>query len=381
MNRASSRVSTPPGVAGCSHSLPGMTVPPGRLSVERALAEVRQARPVRLWAEGQAPVGILAAETLSPDSLEALATHPATLGLLLSPLRLRHLGVSVQGPALIPYVPPSQAQVDSLILGAGPVDLSALGPVRAACAAGEAAIELVRLAQMLPAAVLVDAAALPDWTLSVEAADVMAFHDAWAASLTIAARCTVPLADSTRAEFVVFGGGDGLRDQVAIIVGQPDLSQPVPVRMHSACLTGDLFASLKCDCGEQLRSAVARMEAAGAGILLYLDQEGRGIGLRNKIRTYKLQESGLDTVDSDAVLGFGPDERRYALAGRMLRALDATRVALMTNNPAKLAALTAEGIEITGDERLHGTENPHNRRYLRAKAERKGHLLNGADGG
>ena len=120
---------------------------------------------------------------------------------------------------------------------------------------------------------------------------------------------------------MVFRGGDGLREQLAIIVGKPDPATPVLTRLHSACLTGDLFASLKCDCGDQLRMAVGEIAAAGSGVLLYLDQEGRGIGLLNKMRAYGLQELGHDTLDADAVLGYGPDEQRYAVAGAMLALL------------------------------------------------------------
>ena len=168
----------------------------------------------------------------------------------------------------------------------------------------------------------------------------------------------------------------GLLEHVALIVGDPAHWPDVPaLRMHSACLTGDLFGSLRCDCGEQLRSAVSTIGEEGGGILLYLAQEGRGIGLANKLRAYGLQDSGLDTVDADRLLGFGADERRYEVAAAMLADLDIPRVRLMTNNPGKIAALERNGIEIAGREAVHGALNPHNDRYLTAKAERAGHWL------
>src|ERR687893_511332 len=160
-----------------------------------------------------------------------------------------------------------------------------------------------------------------------------------ALDLAIVSRAPVPLGGAPASEFVVFRGGEGLRDQVAIIVGKPDLSRPVAVRLHSACLTGDLFGSLKCDCGDQLRDTVRRMAESEGGILLYLDQEGRGNGLANKIRAYKLQSQGFDTYDADEVLGFDLDGRRFDFAAEMLRQLGVGRVRIMTNNPEKIGAL------------------------------------------
>jgi GTP cyclohydrolase II len=147
------------------------------------------------------------------------------------------------------------------------------------------------------------------------------------------------------------------------------------VRIHSACLTGDVFGSRRCDCGDQLRMALARLQEAGGGIILYLAQEGRGLGLANKMRTYKLQDAGLDTVDANTTLGFDDDERDYGVAVRMLQMLGATRVVLLTNNPDKLDSLVQAGIEISGRMPLETPVNVHNRRYLTAKAARAGHQL------
>jgi GTP cyclohydrolase II len=160
---------------------------------------------------------------------------------------------------------------------------------------------------------------------------------------------------------------------VAIIVGKPDFSDAVPVRLHSACLTGDVFGSRRCDCGDQLRLALARLEKLGGGVILYLAQEGRGLGLANKMRTYQLQDNGLDTFDANTTLGFDDDERDYGIAARMLRMLSCTRIALLTNNPAKLDGLTKAGIEIVSRMPLEAPINADNRRYMTAKAARSGH--------
>ena len=149
----------------------------------------------------------------------------------------------------------------------------------------------------------------------------------------------------------------------------------VPVRLHSACLTGDVFGSSRCDCGDQLRLATKRLNEEGGGVILYLEQEGRGLGLANKMRAYALQDQGLDTVDANTTLGFDDDERDYGIAARMLQKLGCTRIYLMTNNPAKLDGLKGLGIEVVGRKPLHAPINAHNRRYMTAKAMRAGHKL------
>jgi GTP cyclohydrolase II len=193
--------------------------------------------------------------------------------------------------------------------------------------------------------------------------------------LEIVSRARVPLLDSAETSFVVFRGGPGQRDQVAIVVGEPDLSSPVLLRLHSACLTGDLFGSIRCDCGDQLRKAIACIAEAGGGVLLYLDQEGRGTGIRNKMRAYALQDRGFDTIDADGILGFGADERRYEFAAAMLLKLGIRRVRLLTNNPGRAEALGRAGFEVAGRRPLVGAVTAENIRYLTAKARRAGHLL------
>ncbi len=163
---------------------------------------------------------------------------------------------------------------------------------------------------------------------------------------------------------------------MAITIGNVETHRAVLVRLHSACLTGDLFGSLRCDCGEQLRDAVKRIAAAGGGVLLYLAQEGRGIGLVNKLRAYELQDAGLDTLEADQHLGFRTDERNYRAAATMLCDLGATRIQLLTNNPEKMQALTEEGIDVMNRLPLAPPSNPHNERYVRTKLERAGHLCN-----
>ncbi len=186
----------------------------------------------------------------------------------------------------------------------------------------------------------------------------------------------VPLEGAEDARFMAFREANGLLEHVAILIGDrngwPD---PVPVRIHSACLTGDLFGSLRCDCGDQLRGSLRVFAAHRGGVLLYLAQEGRGIGFGNKLRAYALQEDGLDTVDADCTLGFGADERRYDAAVQMLKHIGVDRVELLTNNPEKVRAVREGGIQVINRRPLYGTLNPHNLRYVKAKVQRAGHWL------
>ena len=344
-----------------------------RLGVQRAVAELRADRPVRVTDQGQSLV-VTAAEMM--DSTQIAAWHAATggaVGLILPAPRLRHLGVLANTASHVSLDGISPAALNDLLFA---VSLPAPAILnRPADAIEIAALELVKRAYLLPAAVVLP---LTDESSALVAAQRMAienFHESSARHLSIAARTRVPLADSADAEFVVFRGGDGLRDQVAVVVGKPDPHKPVLTRLHSACLTGDLFASLKCDCGDQLRLAVTEIAREGGGVLLYLDQEGRGIGLLNKMRAYGLQQQGHDTLDADAVLGYGPDERRYEVASAMLALLGFRRIVLMTNNPTKIAALESFGVQIVGHQRLITHVNPHNHDYLTTKARRAGHML------
>lgn len=186
----------------------------------------------------------------------------------------------------------------------------------------------------------------------------------------------VPLEVAASSRFIVFREADGLREHVAILIGEPaNWPACVPVRLHSACLTGDLFGSLRCDCGAQLKTSVATINQRGGGILLYLDQEGRSIGFANKMRAYQMQDEGLDTIDADHVLGFSQDERHYAVAREMLIDLEVEHIDLLTNNPTKLAALDHPPLRVEKRSRIYGHITRHNRNYLYTKSQRAGHWL------
>ena len=264
-------------------------------------------------------------------------------------------------------------------LGAEP---PGFGPARVVARGGAlAAVALAKLASLLPAALVlrighgeIALLARRGDLATVEAAAVFK-RDAAAAGLERVAEARVPLADAENARLIAFRPRDGGLEHLAILIGSPDPARPVLVRLHSECFTGDLLASLRCDCGDQLRGGIDAIARAGGGVLLYLAQEGRGIGLVNKLRAYRLQDAGFDTLDANEQLGFDADERVYLPAAEMLRQLGFGAIRLLTNNPEKVAALQRYGIRIAERVPHVFPSNGHNERYLRTKATRSGHFL------
>jgi len=366
---------------GNGHAGVGVFGSPDRVMVKRGLAEFRAGRPVIISSGSGNFLIALPVDGLDAARLAAFAVlcAPAKPKLVVTARRACALGIETSGPMTLPLPPRADPEeIYSLVADADPEPVDA-GTAKPAGASAAAAIELAKFAQRLPALLVAEttsgAAALSEPPLVTVAADAIAkFRRDAVHSLEIAGEANVPLHGGVATRFVVFrdavGGGS-----VAVIVGTPDFSKPVPVRLHSACLTGDVFGSSRCDCGDQLRLALTRLKDEGGGVILYLEQEGRGLGLANKIRAYALQDEGLDTVDANTTLGFDDDERDYGIAARMLQMLGCTRVLLMTNNPTKLAGLTEAGIEVSGRKGLQAPINVHNRRYLTAKAMRAGHKL------
>ena len=348
---------------------------PATTSVERAIMEFRSARLVVIDgpAGGALAIGVEDLDEGRCAEIEALAGGHAHL--VLPAARLRRLGLERDMPGRVALPVVERGRIEALALKLdGRID----APVRPADALDEEALELARLSLILPAVVVVPLSAgieIDPSMVRVSGAAIRDYRRAKAADLSIVSRAPVPLEGAPTSEFVVFRGGEGLRDQVAIIVGKPDLSKPVTVRLHSACLTGDLFGSLKCDCGDQLRRTVRFMAQNEGGILLYLDQEGRGNGIANKIRAYKLQSQGYDTYEADEILGFEADQRRFDFAATMLKKLGVSAVSLMTNNPEKIRALTEAGLQVISDHRVLGRPTAENVSYLAAKRDRAGHYI------
>jgi GTP cyclohydrolase II len=340
---------------------------------ERAIGEFVAGRPVRLTDTDGSPSLVLPADGLTPQRMAAFLDGVSTADVLLSHTRAAALGVDLHGAVRIRLASGTTcAQV--LALAGGDAAIGAMRLVEGGTVA-EAAVELAKLARLLPAALARPAPATGgDDVLAASTGDILALRGRLVASLRLVSSAEVPLPDVGTCRFHVFRDGLG-QSWTAIAIGKPNASGPVPVRLHSACLTGDVFGSLRCDCGDQLRMAITTIAARGGGMLLYLDQEGCGIGLANKMRTYRLQDRGFDTFDANTTLGFERDERRYDVAARMLALLGIREVALLTNNPLKVSGLREYGIDVVERVALIAPVNSRNRDYLDAKQRRAGHLI------
>ena len=350
----------------------------------RARGDLRMGVPVVLTAGGAGAIAV-AAEALAPARLADLRA----LGLpelALTARRAATLKARAYDGDLARLALPAGAGVDWVAAMADPVDdLSTpmKGPFRAIrdgdARLHRAAILLAKSAHLLPAALLVP---LAD-PLPLAAAHGLTLIDAEAALPALAAfsplqpvvAARLPMAAAHAGRVHVFRPDDGGEEHYAIEIGRPDRALPVLARLHSACFTGDVLGSLKCDCGPQLRAALAQMGEAGAGVLLYLNQEGRGIGLANKMRAYALQDQGFDTVEANHRLGFEDDERDFRIGAGLLRTMGFSAVRLLTNNPRKLAMMAASGITVAERVPLHVGQTAENRAYLATKAAKSGHLL------
>ena len=342
---------------------------------------LRRGRPV-----GVGNLAVLSAELADADTLAALETG-SRAGLIITARRAAVLNLANQIAAAAADPEPvwvdrpdwldlagSRAVADPVLDLAtpfkGPFRTRALG---ADTGSARGAIALAKHAGLIPAVYAVPLAEV-NVAMSCPAEAALSLPAA-VARVRVSSRARLPLAIAERCDVVAFRPDDGGPEHLALVIGNLDMNQPVLSRLHSSCLTGDVLGSLKCDCGPQLHAAIAAIAAnPGGGILLYLQQEGRGIGLLNKLRAYALQDQGWDTVDANTRLGFDADERDFSLAAAIFTALGVTSVTLMTNNPLKVAGLAAHGLTVA--RVAHDMPpNPHNAAYLATKRDRQGHLL------
>ncbi len=353
--------------------------------VARVLAELRRGAPVLLHQGDDAALvqAVEMGEALGIAVLSRLAGRRPVM--LVTPRRAHALGLESDDEQAV-ALDIEGIEGEALVALADPTARETAGKPATALVTSDpglqaAAIDLAKLARLLPAALFVPLAperrrlAEAEDLLSVAVSQVADYRHAGTRRLSEVTSARVPLAGAENTRIHAFRPGDGGLEHLAIVIGEIDPSQPVLVRLHSECFTGDLLGSLRCDCGEQLRGAVETIAADGAGVLLYLAQEGRGIGLVNKLRAYRLQDRGADTLDANEQLGFDADERIYLPAAEMLRLLGLRQVRLLTNNPEKVAGLEHCGIEVTERVPLSFPDNEHNRPYLRTKARRFGHLF------
>jgi GTP cyclohydrolase II len=361
-------------------------------AVDRVTGELRRGVPALLYDGAGAAALVLAAETVDEAALgracelgqgtpllAVTSERAAALGLERStgPVVVMRLKDALSAPAIHRLADPTSQRPQALPTGLAKAD--------DAHGFATAAIHLAKLARLLPAVLLCPlgqlgardrtALATDQDVLSVSIEAVNAYETAAARSLSIVGEARLPLEGAENARIVAFRPSDGGLEHLAILIGDPPRNQPVLTRLHSECFTGDLLGSLRCDCGDQLRGAIAEIAKQRDGLLIYLSQEGRGIGLVNKLRAYRLQDSGADTIEANQQLGFDADERVYLPAAEILRLLGFGEVRLMTNNPQKVDGLLRCGIVVTERVPHVFPANRHNDRYLETKASRFGHLL------
>jgi GTP cyclohydrolase II len=356
----------------------GINGSPGAVSVDRAIMELRRRRAIAIRGDGRTLV-IAALEAATETLLEQMLAACGQTFLLLTAERAQATGLngSMIGPVAVAVRGPRDlAELRAyagLEVGIGAeLEVSSWAGSGPLAAAGFA---LAKAGRLLPALVAFEVEHFEDVSVTTVSLAAIGDHSERAhLRLNRVADTRLPLLDAENTKISLFRDEHTDAEHVAIVIGDPEPGVPVPVRMHSACLTGDVLGSLRCDCGEQLKTAIQRIAGLGAGVLLYLDQEGRGIGLANKLRAYSIQDSGLDTLDADRHLGFSADERSYEVAASMLKSLGIASVQIMTNNPEKIAALREHGIHVDGRLPLVGSINAHNEKYLRAKREKAGHL-------
>ncbi len=349
----------------------------GAPAIRRAIASIRAGRPVRI--DGAEPITILSVETATPELLDLFdPDHQAKLlisGERAAALALANLrdAADPAEPVFIERAPWLDVEAALQFVDAGhDLERGPVGPLHPVpCDCGQTAkgaLALARSAGLLPALWVIEGG---DVSAHVSAEEIA--REGRAPEVELVARAKLPLDDLPETQIVAFRASDDGQEHVALVIGAFGGKPPL-VRLHSECLTGDVFGSLKCDCGPQLKAALKIIGDAGGGVLLYLRQEGRGIGLANKLRAYALQERGLDTVDANQRLGFADDERDYGHAAAMLRSLGISEVRLLTNNPNKVSGLETSGIKVVERVAHHMPANPHNADYLATKRKKSGHL-------
>ncbi len=371
---------------------------PEMLAVDRACDDLRRGLPVIVKSEhgteNQSALLILPLEQTNSESLGLFESLQQDVGLaeacfLITHHRAETIKVAPENWQTVRISRPHWMTPQDMVALADPtLDMAAplKGPFQRLSAPpldiDLATIQLLKLARLLPAALIAPFAPADADILQqkhhILSAAASAIHNqelCRSAQLKQVAQAQVPLEGFEATKLISFRPLTGGVEHIAIIIGDPPRGQNVLTRLHSECFTGDLLGSLKCDCGDQLKGAVKAIAAAGGGIILYLAQEGRGIGLISKLKAYALQDQGFDTVDANTRLGFEVDERVFKGAAEMLKALHVGSIRLMTNNPNKVAQLESFGVQVS--ERVNHVfpTNPHNHAYLATKKDRTGHML------
>ncbi len=372
--------------------MPTSREPASLLTVDRAISELRRGRIICVHGGGGKAVLMRSAESITDDGLaeiSQLAQSEVLLAITARRASILGLNSPIGDIVTLNTTPPINAEtIQDLADPLAQCDLDQIDiDVRPSTAhdCNSASVKLTKLARLLPAAATaqlrdpnahdIAAWALRHDLLRVDAGDIFQYDVVAARTLKPVSDARVPLQDAEDARIVAFRPWDGGLEHLAIIIGEPKPQEPLLARIHSECFTGDLLRSLRCDCGDQLRGAISEISKSGSGVLLYLAQEGRGIGLVNKLRAYQLQDRGYDTIDANEQLGYDADERIYMPAARMLDSLGFDHIRLMTNNPEKVTGLAQCGVRVVERVSHAFPSNQHNEIYLETKKTKSGHFI------
>lgn len=336
-------------------------------NIERAVSELRRGQPIALG-----NMLVASVEGIDAPQIKQLSkiAGSKTVELLISAARLGKSSGKAKA-----YVCTLDNAKDIPFLVGLEDGKYAVPSYRVATKAQQSILELMRIAELMPAAMILPLKAKPKDVITVTSKDIAAYEDTVAYSLNEVCRAPLNLKHVGKGEIIGFRPISGGREHYAIVVGEGLKAKAPLIRIHSSCYTGDLLSSLACDCGDQLHTALHKMADDGGGIVLYLMQEGRGIGLVNKLRTYALQAQGMDTVEANQSLGFADDERLFLPAAEILKRLGINCVSLLTNNPRKVKELERFGIQV--DARVpHIMEtHTHTANYMATKSRKLGHIL------
>ena len=377
------------------HRMPVSRDPFALVSVDRAVSELRRGRPIVILGSAGSAVLALSTEGATPEILKMIAlASGSSPNLTMSGKRATLIGLTDQEASVATITSKKGFNANTIQALADPLsndliskklNFSVALKDKFAFDCESASVSIAKIARLLPATVTAKILISNDqdvfkwcsrWDfLSVDAGDIFQYEKTAARSLRIVSRARTPIGGALEAEIIAFRPLDGGLEHLAIVIGKPNAKKSVLARIHSECFTGDLLGSLRCDCGDQLQGALAAIKSSGAGILLYLAQEGRGIGLTNKLRAYELQDRGFDTIDANEQLGFNADERIYLPSVSMLNLLEFTSINLMTNNPEKVSALRRFGIKVAKRVPLTFPSNEHNKLYLETKVIKSGHYF------
>ena len=353
------------------------TISKSHLATARAVDQLRRQLGIVLQEDDGVLLGAVPIEGLTPGLLRQLQILPEKrLHLLLTSARAHSLGIDIGSQALL-RIDAQNLSLPTLLALADPLNTSPLPEIKPlpATPSQQMLLSMAKYASLLPAMLTVESNALPQDWLPVIAADVASYWAAPQLDIVPLAQAKMPMEGAENAKLMCFRTRYGTSTHLALIIGDPAQTDAPLTRIHSSCITGDILGSMRCDCGDQLHRALEQIKQAGNGVLIYLHQEGRGIGIANKLRAYQLQERGLDTYDANLALGFGEDERDFAIAGAILKHLNIRNIRLLTNNPLKITAIEKTGITVTERVPLIIPSGSHNKAYLEAKGKKAGHLF------